>query len=341
MRRSLFAATLTSTSFECKILFGSGGQAPRSLPTVTASSVVVLRTTSTEVPATFRSTVTDHDISRFTLLTATERVNYTATVTSDTKVVKTNGPTATFATATFSEYKCTGSHKPREKTTVTVYSGAYVPVPGQATALPTSYPTQVECQMTKHERVAAFQNVINGTATTTGDLVLTITNQATTTVPSIVTQATQTIWRTTVTEPSYTLKVASTTRTVPTECSEVMTFTKTYAAKCAPTNLVRDHDGQGLQGSSFDDANAKKLVVRQFHGDAPACCQLCAQSAECSAMEVDSGGSCSLYFNYDADWHPVCGSVGFTYRSQPDIWPGQGAWVQSGCGEARWLGSGQ
>ncbi|KAK7946066.1 uncharacterized protein PG986_010387 [Apiospora aurea] len=329
---------ITSDHYECKRLFGSGGTAPRSLPTVTASNLI-LRTTTTEAPTTKPSTVTvTGPASTSTLLTATKLVDYIATVTSDTKVVKLDGPTTTFATATFAITECTNGAAPPPHSTVTVYSGVYTPVPGQATTLPASYPTQVVCQTTQNVLLTSFLTVLSGVVTTTTNPVTTITDRAATTVPYTFTWATQTAWRTTVTERSTTLAAASTTLTVRTSCAP--TVTKTYAAKCAPTNLVRDHDGQGLWWN-YLDTNATKVVARRFDGDAAACCQACVENADCSAVEVSTGGVCSLYFNHDASYKPVCGSVGFTYRSLPDIWPGQGIWAQDGCGEARRLGPGE
>ncbi|KAK8070411.1 hypothetical protein PG997_010614 [Apiospora hydei] len=323
---------VTSDHYECKSLFGSGGTPP--------ASNLILRTTTTEAPTTKPSTVTvAGPASTSTLLTATKLVDYIATVTSDTKVVKLNGPTTTFATATFATTECTNGAAPPPQSTVTVYSGVYTPVPGQATTLPASYPTQVVCQTTQNVLLTSFLTVLSGVVTTTTNPVTTITDQATTTVPYTFTWATQTAWRTTVTETSTTLAAASTTRIVRTSCA-APTVTTTYAAKCAPTNLVRDHDGMGLWWN-YLDANATKVVARRFDDDAAACCQACVENADCSAVEVSTGGICSLYFNHDASYKPVCGSVGFTYRSLPDIWPGQGIWVQDGCGEARWLGPGE
>ncbi|KAK6856322.1 hypothetical protein PG995_006509 [Apiospora arundinis] len=324
----------TTDNVECKSLFGSGGTEPRSLPTVTASNLV-LRTTTTEAPTTKPSYLTVNGPARTsTALTATSRIDYIVTVTSDVKVVRPNGPTATFATATFATTECTNGGAQ----TVTVYSGIYTPVPGQATALPASYPTQVVCQTTQNVLATSFHTVISGVATTTSFPVTTISNQATTTVPFTFTLATQTTWKTTVTQTSTTLAAAATTQIIRTACAP--TVTKTYAAKCAPTNLVNNHDGQGLWWNYLDN-NATKVVAQLYNGDASACCQACVDNEDCSAMEVNSRGFCSLYFNHDASYHPVCGSVGFTYRSLPNIWPGQGIWVQSGCGEARWLAPGQ
>ncbi|KAK8074305.1 hypothetical protein PG994_005204 [Apiospora phragmitis] len=112
-----------------------------------------------------------------------------------------------------------------------------------------------------------------------------------------------------------------------------------------PTNIVRDHDGQGLRWNYLDDSAAGVVVGRlsEDDGDAAAkCCQACVDNADCAAMEVNTAGTCSLYFDRDASsQHAVCGAVGFTYRSFPNIWHGQGIWVQSGCGEARCLAPGQ
>ncbi|KAK7916903.1 hypothetical protein PG985_010511 [Apiospora marii] len=321
--------TTTLWSPGCKSQFGSGGKAPRPLPTVTTSDLV-LHTTTTEPPTTKPSIVTvTAPASTSTMRTSTSLFIYVATFTADTKTVKRDGPTTTFATATFSTTECTdGVAAPQ--TTVTVYSGVYTPVPGQATASPVSYPTQVVCQSTQdrrrdhHHRVSPVVTVSKVTATVT----------------STTTWATQTTWRTTVTEISTTLAAAATTETVRTSCAP--TVTKTYAAKCAPTNLVKDHDGRGLLWNGVD-GNATYAVTHLYEtdGDGAACCQACVDNDGCSAVEVTTGNLCRLYFNHDAGYRPVCGSVGLTYRSFPNIWPGQGIWVQGGCGEARWLDQGQ
>ncbi|KAK8109467.1 hypothetical protein PG999_007604 [Apiospora kogelbergensis] len=326
----------TTNNVECKSLFGSGGTAPKSLPTVTASNLV-LRTTTTEAPTTMPSYLTlNGPTSTLTLLKATSRVDYIATETSDVKVVRPNGPTATFATATFATTECTnGGAAPQ---TVTVYSGAYTPVPGQATTLPVSYPTQVVCQTTQNVLVVSYHTVLSGVATITSFPTTTISDRATATMPSTFTWGTTTVWKTTVTQTSTTLAAAARTQVVRTACAP--TVTKTYAAKCAPTNLVNNRDGQGLWWN-YLDGNATSVVARLYDGDASGCCQACVDNKDCAAMEMNSRGLCSLYFDHDASYDAVCGSVGFTYRSLPDIWPGQGIWAQSGCGEARWLAPGQ
>ncbi|KAK6840236.1 hypothetical protein PG987_006102 [Apiospora arundinis] len=205
----------TTDNVECKSLFGSGGTAPRSLPTVTASNLV-LRTTTTEAPTTKPSYLTVNGPARTsTALTATSRIDYIVTVTSDVKVVRPNGPTATFATATFATTECTNGGAQ----TVTVYSGIYTPVPGQATALPASYPTQVVCQTTQNVLATSFHTVISGVATTTSFPVTTVSDQATTTVPFTFTLATQTTWKTTVTQTSTTLAAAATTQIIRTACA--------------------------------------------------------------------------------------------------------------------------
>ncbi|KAK8068541.1 hypothetical protein PG996_007653 [Apiospora saccharicola] len=322
--------TIWSTQ-ECKSLFSSGGTAPRPLPTITSSDAVI-HTTTTEAPVTTPFTVTfTAPAVTSTKLTSTSVSVYITTVTSGTKTVGSPGPTTTFATATFSTTECTNNITPQ---TVTVYSGVYTPVPGQATTLPASYPTQVICQRTQDVRIILFHTIFTPIVSITISPVVTM-SQITATVTSTTTYPTTSVtWRTTVTEATTTLAAATTTKTIHTSCAP--TVTKTYAAKCAPTNLVKDHNEQGLFFNHIDN-NATTAFSHLLDGDASACCQACVENEDCSAVEINTSNQCTLYFHHDASFHPVCGSIGFTYRSYPNIWPGQGIWVQDGCGEAKWL----
>lgn len=188
--------TITIDSHTCKSLFSIDGTPLRSLLTVTASDLV-LHTTSTEAPKTMSSTVTvTAPVSTSTMFTSTYVFISVPAITSNTKIIKRDGPTTTFATATFSTTECTnGVPAPQ---TVTVYSGVYKPVPGQATTLPASYPTQVVCQTTKDLRTVSFQTVFSIVETTTVTPVETVSSLAATVTSTFTLSATLTTWRTTV-----------------------------------------------------------------------------------------------------------------------------------------------
>ncbi|KAK3395249.1 hypothetical protein B0H63DRAFT_445287 [Podospora didyma] len=140
--------------------------------------------------------------------------------------------------------------------------------------------------------------------------------------------------------------------------------TVTYAAKCAPTNQLSERGKHGLgvqrllEWSFFPRFFPLPAVVPNIN-DAATCCQVCVENEGCAASEWALGGhelyrdkpSCRLFFRNlptarsdDTDelqegkgW--MCGG-GLALGYYADSWtlPGQGSFVQTGCGNLTFVG---
>ncbi|GAP86151.1 putative Ca2+-modulated nonselective cation channel polycystin [Rosellinia necatrix] len=316
----------TQSTVQCSTAYGSGDVAPTPIPTSSATSVTSSLFTSpaTTIPTGY-TRVTD-EIVTTTQHTSLVVTVVLATVTSGivTNYVK---EVTTIATATWPVTTCTNGVDPK---TVTKYTGTYTPVPGQATALPESYPTQVFCTTSVTSFVHLFPTV---TATTYG----TIHTTPTSVVYDYTTTSTSTLTYLTVTTPSATvtstiISYVETGHAEPTGIACESEVTKTFDARCAPTNLISDHEGIGLVSGRYN-ANVTVVYTRdQPYGSNPTeCCQLCLDNEGCGASMWGPYETCGLYYHGDQSGTPQCDFI-FTYGSEEKYPAGQGIIVSNGCG---------
>ncbi|KAI1802497.1 hypothetical protein F4811DRAFT_391358 [Daldinia bambusicola] len=328
------ASTGTEYSFktesQCSTVWGTGGTVPMSLPTSNTISTVKSTLTAKEVtvPSTSKVTV---DAVTTTVLTQTSWTWTFSTITVPTKTVWDKAQT-TVATATWPSTVCTNGITP---STVTEYKGSYDPVSGQVTTAPASYPSQVVCET----GVTWFTSLIP--TTTSGVTTVTITPTSTviaptTTVTTTGSYYTSTAYGTTVTSTITSYHVDASIATTSIACEA--TTTTTYAAKCAPTNVISGIGEFGLVSGEYAK-NISVIYVREGKYEEPAaCCQLCQDNEGCVGMMAGHTGYCGLLYVGAPNGGPAC-DFGFTYQTQSNVFPGQGLWVQSGCGEIEYSGS--
>lgn len=322
------------TSKGCSTAYGSGGVGPTPIPSSGGGSTVTSTILGTPIPTWLNSQLTLNTTVTVTQQTSTSATIVFATITSPTLTVD-EGIASTFATATWPKTTCTNDVN---ATTVTEYEGTYVPVLGQATALPEVYPTDITCSggVIVYEYIWPYSTT--GTSTTTHTPTVTVVDYTTTT-PYTITYATLTTYATTVTTTVTSYRVASVVPTISTACEA--TYTTTYAAKCAPTNLISSINGQGLLASGHyapgtepsygpDDYETGNLWTR----DASACCQLCVDNKGCAGSMGAVGEYCGLLYTPGnvTSGGGVCGEFVFGYTSQTNVVAGEGIVVQSGCG---------
>ncbi|KAH8892643.1 hypothetical protein GQ53DRAFT_746107 [Thozetella sp. PMI_491] len=318
-----------TTAVVCSTLSGSGGLQPTPIPrsteevdAVTFSSDRGTYTVERVVPVTV-ATVTTTQYTTTAVTWVVETVS-SPTLTSFAKIV------STVATAVVPSTVCNNGVVP---TTVTEYTGTYTPVSGQATTLPSTYPTLIACAqsvttylglyevvtVTKTESVTATSVVLSATATTT----------------STVTLGKTTVYGATVTTTTTSYTVANTLAVKTTACEE--TTTTTLAAKCAPTNLIGAINGVGLVSGTYASNSSVTYGPREdtpFKADASLCCQLCEDNEGCAGL-MWSNGVCGLLYVADGANQAQCTEV-FTFKTQANVVAGEGLVVQSGCGSIRY-----
>ncbi|KAJ2976787.1 hypothetical protein NUW58_g8001 [Xylaria curta] len=269
----------TTSVVKCSTAYGSGdGPRPTPIPTseITEAVSSLFTAEPTTIPKGYKR-VTD------TTITVTQRTSLVvpivlATVTSG---IYTSWivPTTTIATATWPVTTCTNGVSQK---TVSKYTGTYTPVPGQATAFPESFGTQVFC-------TASLTSYITYFPTVTAETYATIHTTSTSFVYDYTTTLTSTLTYLTLTSPSAT--VTSTTISYverglvePTRIACEETVTKTYDARCAPTNLISNHNGIGLVSGRYN-GNVSVVYTRvEPYGTNPSdCCQSCLDNKGCGA----------------------------------------------------------
>ncbi|KAI0456833.1 hypothetical protein F5B21DRAFT_126125 [Xylaria acuta] len=325
-----FAFTATSISsttvISCSYKSSTGGVPPTPIPTI--STLTTISTTQTRDAVTVPSTVV---VSALSTVTVTQRTLTVYDAADETVTIPTStagsGTWKTVATGIFGATVCADGAKP---VTVTKYTGTYTPIPGQATTIPATYPTEAFCSTGVTRFFILFPTVTSGAVKTTVTPTSTVT-APTTTFTSTIIFGTQYTYLTTVTVSvtSYTPHAVTTTTTVP--CAEE-TVTKTLAAECAPTNLIGAINGEGLQSGRY--ANRTSVIYTRndpWANDPSACCQACLDNEGCGAS-MGGDGACGLYYTATEDAEPICDSFIFSFTSTPKVIPGQGLIVQNGCG---------
>ncbi|XXG95044.1 hypothetical protein Hte_001304 [Hypoxylon texense] len=331
------ASTGTTYSFKtvsgCSTASASTGTVPMSLPTSSTSSTVSTIITNAEVtvPSTSRVTV---DPVTTTVLTQTA---YEWTVTTTTIATSTSwqGAESIVATATWPVTVCTNGVTP---TTVTEYSGDYTPTPGQVTKLPTPFPSQVLCTTGITWLTYLLPTVTSGLTTVT--VTPTSTVNAPTTTSTVTYSYTSTAFGTTVTSVTTSYRLHTSIATTSTACEA--TTTTTFAAKCAPTNVIAgisdDKGSHGLVSGKYASNITVIYIPDEKYNDPSLCCQLCQDNEGCGGLYAGISGFCGLLYVGAPNGGAACDFT-FTYQTQSDVFPGQGLWVQSGCGEIDYTGS--
>ncbi|KAI2643217.1 hypothetical protein GGS21DRAFT_541931 [Xylaria nigripes] len=325
------AITTTNTVVSCSYEFVSGGVAPTPIPTI--DEYVTTSTTITHgvtVPSTVN--VTASSTATVTEVTATELVvgSPTVTIPTSTKYV---GQSITVATAVFAETVCDHDAKP---VIVTKYTGTYAPLSGQATTVPTAYPTQAHCTTTLVESVDLFATHTSGVVTNMVTPSSTVPNPTTTTTKAVIfNTVTEHLTTVTQTQTLYTPVSVGTTSTL--SCAN--TVTKTLDARCAPTNLISAINGEGILSGDYAD---RVVIIDSVDGltakDPSLCCQTCLDNEGCGASEASDEG-CSLYYAPAKDGETVCDAFIFSFTSDPEVPAGQGLIVQSGCDRVEYKSS--
>ncbi|KAI0880929.1 uncharacterized protein GGS22DRAFT_78012 [Annulohypoxylon maeteangense] len=326
------ASTGTVYSFKtegaCSTLSGSGGSIPQSLPTSRTTSTVSSTITSSEVTVASVVKVTVEPVTT-TLLTSLSVVYGISTTTLPT-ATSWQIAQSTVATATWPKTVCTNDVTP---STVTEYSGSYTPIPGQVTTIPTSYPSQVVCATGVTWFVMLQPTATSGVTTETVTPTSTIRAITTTTTSTYFYNAT--VWATTLTSTTTSYRMATSVATISTACEA--TTTTTYAAKCAPTNVIAGVDDHGLVSGKYAQNNTVIYIPDEKYNDPSTCCQLCQDNKGCAGMMAGPSGFCGLLYVGAAEGGPACDFV-FSYQTQSNVFPLQGLWVQSGCGEIDYTG---
>ncbi|KAI1643210.1 uncharacterized protein F4817DRAFT_350761 [Daldinia loculata] len=328
------ASTETSYSFktegQCSTTWGSGGTVPMSLPTSTTTSTVSSLITNEVVTVPSSSTVTADAVTT-TVLTQTSWTWSESTITVPTTTLW-RGAQSTVATASWPTTICTNDVTP---STVTEYSGSYIPVSGQVTTEPVSYPSQVVCRT----GVTWFTYLVP--IATSGVTTVTVTPTSTvfaptTTITATASYYTFTTFESTVTSVTTTYRVATSVVTTSIACEA--STTTTFAAKCAPTNVIKGIGEFGIVSGKYAKNITVTYIPDERYNDPGVCCQLCQDNDGCVGMMAGISGFCGLYYVGAPDGGPAC-DFGFTYQTESDRFPGQGLWVQSGCGEIEYSGS--
>lgn len=153
------------------ILYGSSPVTP--VPTFRAN-ISITRTFLSEPTVSRNINHTTWTIPQVTVPVETRQVIVYAsaprTVNSNQTATETVWVSPTLATVTFASPTCTNGATP-PNSTVTSYTGTYTPVPGQATTVPTMWPTAVTslAQVTVSYRVFAYTgSTVTFTSTATG-----------------------------------------------------------------------------------------------------------------------------------------------------------------------------
>ncbi|KAK0712927.1 hypothetical protein B0T26DRAFT_715702 [Lasiosphaeria miniovina] len=275
------------------------------------------------------------------------------TVTLNSTTTETVYTSAIAATVTFAQTTCSDGATASPTSTTTVYTGGYAPVQGQVTTVRTRFPTALTtyASVTASYRVYTYVgSTVTFTSTVTGTAYLSTTTAGTQTVGVGVGGGgrynTRTKYLSTVIKTRGDYLLAYATRTVGAACGGTVA-TAARAAQCAPTNLIAERDGRGVAVRLLPDDWTFPIgfpgVVIGIPGmDASACCQLCLDNKHCAASEwtVSWSGACRLYYynSPGADTNGSCGAVPIEYYGDIYALPGQGSYVQSGCGSLKYLG---
>jgi hypothetical protein len=298
-------------------------------------------------------TVTEPLAYRQSVITITRSVPPTVTIPgTQTDTIYTS---PTVATVTFAPTTCTNSLSP-PKSISTVYTGTYTPFPGQVTTTSTRFPTAVTTYffITASYRV----NTYIGTTSTTTSTYTDTSYLSTTTTGTVTVDAanfgkgyTRTRYSNTITTTFSDWQLAYTTKPVSVDCKPDTPTMVTYAAKCAPTNLISERDGRGVEVRWYTNQWSAPigfpdtLIGIPGLSDASACCQLCVDNKGCAASEWTVGWDkgCRLYFYNTLDRNGTCGGQGkerglVEYFGNSFALPRQASFVQTGCGEWKYLG---
>lgn len=81
----------------------------------------------------------------------------------------------------------------------------------------------------------------------------------------------------------------------------------------------------------YADRIAVVYVHDEEYNDPSACCQLCEDNGGCAGMMTVHGGLCGLLY-VGAGGEGYSCDFAFTYQTAGNVFPGQGLWVQEGCG---------
>ncbi|KAI1763165.1 hypothetical protein GGR53DRAFT_498330 [Hypoxylon sp. FL1150] len=326
------ASTGTSYSFKtasaCSTASASTGTVPMSLPTSSTSSTVSTIITNSEVTIPSTSTITADTVTT-TLLTQTAHA-WTVTTTTIATSTSWQGAESIVATATWPVTVCINGVTP---SVVTEYSGDYTPTPGQVTKLPNPFPSQVLCTT----GITWYTYVIP--TATSGITTITVTPTSTVNAPTSTTTVTysytSTAFGTTVTRVTTSYRLDTSIATTSTACEA--TTTTTFAAKCAPTNVIAGIGNYGIVSGKYADNITVIYVPDEKYNDPSACCQLCQDNEGCGGLYAGISGFCGLLYVGAPNGGPACDFT-FSYQTQTNVFPGQGLWVQSGCGEIDYTG---
>lgn len=350
-----FSTTGASDTFSSSIEVRYGNTPITPVPTSTAPIALVT--------SYINEAVASRNINRTSWLTVIEtlpveqrwQIVYTAgttpppTITVEGTATERVWMSPTIATVTFSQTTCTNGADP-PKSTSTVYTGEYTPFPGQIITTKTLWPTAVTIHyfQTLRSRVFTFTGTtttFTSTATGTTFLSTSIVGTRTQDVNAGGRYYTRTRYSHTVTETSRDDQLAYATKPVQVSCDPGKPATVTRAARCAPTNIIKERDGHGMELRVLTDYwtfpvgfPGKLLGIPGM--DASECCQLCVDNEGCavSAWEDSWSRGCNLYFFKSPVLNDTCGSMPLEYFA--DVWalPEQANFVQVGCGSLKYLG---
>ncbi|KAI1437286.1 hypothetical protein GGR50DRAFT_93967 [Xylaria sp. CBS 124048] len=322
------ADVVSSSTLSCSYRYGSepGGVAPTPIPSIIESTYTASRTVirASTVPSTV--TVSVSSTVTVTQVTETALTFFQPTVTEQTLTIGV-ATISIVATAIFTKTVCGNDAKP---VTVTEYTGTYAPLSGQDTTLPVTYPTEAACIETLVLSTLRYPTVTSGVVTTTVTPSSTVASPRTTMITNTIVLATSTLYLTTETirRTTYTPVASTTTSTIP--CSGE-TVTRTLNAQCAPTNLLRSINGHGLLYGVYADGSSVIYTRDEpWSNDPSICCQTCLDNGNCGASSGNDG-ACGLYYRANADAESVCNTWIMSVNVSPNIYPGQGSIVQSGC----------
>lgn len=320
--------------------------------TETTAAATPLPTGSTTVHNVTSTITANISTVASTIVVTASPTPYTATETSFSYIASTIDPgtstsevfeyvTSTIATFTSTSVECTNGVTPTS--TVTTYKGTYTPVSGQPTSTLSEYPVYVNCTTALSTFYTLYATTTSGITTYTYTPASTVSTE---TITSTRTATTYLPYNTTVTTTSSGTIYSATSTVVTTSISCPSVATSTYALKCAPTNLIGEVNGNGINVISNSPGSANVYTGGAEAGDNPRlCCQLCEESEGCAAMFAQpDAGNCALTFTNEtspssstsygntttADGQ--CGSA-FSYGDNGNTGgAGQGFIVQTGCG---------
>lgn len=213
-----------------------------------------------------------------------------------------------------------------------------MPIAGQQTTVPASYPVSGLCLTGTTYYNILLPTVTSGAAVTTTVTPTTTLTSYTTTSTSTYIYYTVTSYLTTVsaTITSYTPAAVVTTSTV--ACPEP-TVTKTLDARCAPTNLIGAVYGEGLRSGRYADRVSVVYIDEEPWGTDPtACCQACLDNEGCGAT-YSGFGPCGLLYSATVQGEPICDAFILSFTSSPNAYPGQSLIYSTGCDSISYDGS--